>query len=153
MSQRSNNNVNRHNNKNKVTNSFGNRFHNNSKLVSPNAKNALSALNRDNSKDGRFLRNAIQKAMVVEKAAANFVQSGDFGTMKQTLKRAFDTPSSHHNQPQKMGRSNMAHKDNQVFTAESTSKMVQRNVQSCRHCGCSKLSPLREECYPHRWNF
>ena len=55
---------------------FGNRFKNNSKLVSPNVKNALSALNRDNSKDGRFLRNAVQIAMVVEKAAANFVQSG-----------------------------------------------------------------------------
>ena len=73
--------------------------------------------------------------MVVEKAAANFVQSGNFGTMKQTLKRAFDTPSSHHNQPQKVGRGNMSHKDNQIFTAESTSKSVQQNVQSCRHCG------------------
>jgi len=130
-----NNAINHHNNNNKVTNSFGNRFNNNSKLVSPNVKNALSALNRDNSKDGRFLRNAVQKAMVVEKAAANFVQSGDLGTMKQTLKRAFDTPSSHRNQPQKVGRGNMPHKNNQVFTAESTSKSIQQNVQSCRHCG------------------
>ena len=87
-----NNNFNHHNNNNKVTNMFGNRFNNNSKLVSPNVKNAISVLNRDNSKDGRFLRNAVQKAMVVEKAAANFVQSGDFGSiMKQTLKRAFET--------------------------------------------------------------
>ena len=113
---------------------FGNRYNNKSKLVSPNVKNALSALNRDNSKDGHFLRNAVQKAMVVEKAAANFVQSEDFGTMKQTLKRALDTPSSYHSQPQKMGRINMPHKDNQVFSAESTSKMGQQSVQSCRHC-------------------
>ena len=56
---------------------FGNRYNNNSKLVIPNVKNALSALKRDYSKDGRFLRNAVQNAMVVEKAAANFVQSGD----------------------------------------------------------------------------
>ena len=64
-----NNNVNRHNNNNKVTNSFGNRFHNNSNSVNPNVQNALSALHKDNSKDGRFLRNAVQKAMVVEQAA------------------------------------------------------------------------------------
>ena len=73
--------------------------------------------------------------MVVEKAAANFVQSGDFGTMKQTLKRAFDNPSSNHQQPQKVGRSSMNHKDNQSFAAESSNKVVQQNIQSCRHCG------------------
>ena len=69
--------------------------------------------------------------MVVEKAAANFVQSGDFGTMKQTLKRAFDTPSSHPNHHQKMGRFNRPQKDNQSFGAESTIKMGQQPVQSC----------------------
>ena len=58
-------------------------------------KNALIALNRDNSQDGRFLRNVVQKAITVEKTAAHYVQSGDFGAMKQTLKRAFDTPSWH----------------------------------------------------------
>ena len=73
--------------------------------------------------------------MVVENDAANFVQSGDFGTMKQILKRAFDTPSSHQNQHQKMGRFNMPHKDNQAFSAELTSKMWQQAVQSCWHCG------------------
>ena len=104
-------------------------------MVNPNVKNALSALHKDNSKDGRFLRNVVQKAMVVEKAAANFVQSGDLGTMKQTLKRAFDTPSSHHNQPQKVGRTNIPHEDNHVFTAESANKVVQQNIQSCLHCG------------------
>ena len=85
--------------------------------------------------DSAATMDAVQKTMVIVKAAANFVQSGDFGTMKQTLKRAFDTPSSHHSQPQKMGRINMPHKDNQVFRAESTSNMVQQSVQSCRHCG------------------
>ena len=69
--------------------------------------------------------------MAVEKTAANFVQSVDFGTVKQTLKRAFDTPSSHHNQPPKMGRITMPHTENQAFIAESTSKMGQQAVQSC----------------------
>ena len=55
--------------------------------------------------------------------------------MKQTLKRAFETPSSQHNQPQKVGRNNMPHKDSQVFIAESANKVVQQNIQSCRHCG------------------
>jgi hypothetical protein len=114
---------------------FGNRYNNNSKLVSPNVKNALSALNRDNSKDGRFLRKTVQKAMVVEKAAANCVQSGDFSSMKQILKRAFDTPSPHNNQPQKIGCNTMSHKDNRTFSAESTSKMGQPAVQSCQNCG------------------
>ena len=58
-----NNAFNHHNTNNKANNSFGNKFNNSTKLVSPNVKNALSALNRDNSKDGRFLRNAVQKAM------------------------------------------------------------------------------------------
>jgi hypothetical protein len=76
---------------------FGNRSNNNVKFVNPHVKNAVSALNKDNSKDGRLLRNAVPKAMVVEKAAANVVQYGDFSTMKQTLKRAFDTTSSNSN--------------------------------------------------------
>ena len=93
-----------HNNNNKVINSSGHRFNNNTNLVNPNVKNALSALNKDNSKDGRFLRNTVQKAMLVEKAAANFVHSGDLGTMKETLKRAFDTPSSQYNQTSEGGQ-------------------------------------------------
>ena len=68
----------------------------------------------------------------MEKAAANFVQSGDLGTMKQTLKRAFETPSSQHNQPQKVGRNNMPHKDSQVFTAESANKAVAAADFRCR---------------------
>ena len=129
-----NNNLNHHNNKHKVNNQSGN-LYNNSKTGNPNVKNALIALNRDNSQDGRFLRNVVQKAISAEKAAAHYVKSGDLGAMKETLKRTFDKPSSHPSKHHKMGRFNMQQNDNQAFSTESTIKIGQQPVQSCRHCG------------------
>ena len=116
----------------------------NGNRASPAVRHAIKKLEKLPSAEKKRIVPALQKAMIVENIAANFVSSGNSQDMIQELCKLADTepigqePST----PQKKGKTtSQPKKDGQATSAmmvtnsKQTKKPSAKKPQSCKHCG------------------